>query len=151
MNIADKASLYQLSLAFLRRFAVIDVPLPDRAAYRGLLVEDLAGLEDETRERLADLAEQIAFGPIELGPAIMLDVTTFTRRGLIATSTGTAPYSDVDSAFLTALRLYAIPQYEGADRAKTESLTSLLREALPDPPQEAWAAFVQAVARLVAG
>ena len=34
LNVSDKASLFQLSFAFLRRFAVIDVPLPDEATYR---------------------------------------------------------------------------------------------------------------------
>ena len=34
LNVSDKASLFQLSFAFLRRFAVIDVPLPAQDAYR---------------------------------------------------------------------------------------------------------------------
>ena len=29
MNVSDKASLFQLSFAFSRRFAIIDVPLPE--------------------------------------------------------------------------------------------------------------------------
>ena len=29
LNLSDKATLFQLSFVFLRRFAVIDVPLPD--------------------------------------------------------------------------------------------------------------------------
>jgi DNA polymerase III delta prime subunit len=33
LNVSDKASLFQLSFAFLRRFAVVDVPLPPREGY----------------------------------------------------------------------------------------------------------------------
>ena len=35
LNVSDKASLFQLSFAFLRRFAVVDVPLPPREGYAG--------------------------------------------------------------------------------------------------------------------
>lgn len=34
LNLSDKATLFQLSFAFLRRFAVLDVPLPEERGYR---------------------------------------------------------------------------------------------------------------------
>ena len=34
LNSSDKASLFQLSFAFLRRFALVEVPLPEKAAYQ---------------------------------------------------------------------------------------------------------------------
>jgi MoxR-like ATPase len=37
MNVYDKSSLFQLSFAFMRRFAFVDVDLPDDAHYLGLL------------------------------------------------------------------------------------------------------------------
>jgi MoxR-like ATPase len=149
MNVTDKASLYQLSFAFLRRFAVIDVPLPDPAAYRELIAEQLTSLADDVKDRLADAAMVIAYGPIALGPAILLDIATFTRRGLIESSTLTAPYSDPLSAFLTAVRLYAVPQYEGADSAQRTTFVDALHAAIGDPPPEDWAALTGALDHVV--
>ena len=37
MNTFDKASLYQLSFAFMRRFAFVDVDPPEQVAYAALL------------------------------------------------------------------------------------------------------------------
>lgn len=147
LNAQDKATLFQLSFAFLRRFAVIDVPLPEPDRYRELYGAWNAKLEPEPRELTAAAAMAIAFGPRELGPAILADIAEFTNIGLTATDTASrsGAYSNAVAAFLTAVRLYAVPQYEGATRPEVEQLLGLLRGVLPDPPEPAWAALGRAL------
>ena len=45
MNTFDKASLFQMSFAFMRRFAFIDVPVPNPENYKKLLEQRTADLE----------------------------------------------------------------------------------------------------------
>ena len=149
MNDSDKSSLFGLSFAFLRRFAVIDVGLPDPAAYRELLRPRLAAVPDH--EELLGAAMAIAHGPIHLGPAIMLDIAEFTRRGVTTTVSGAAPYPSATAAFLTAVRLYAVPQYEGAEHAETARLLTIIKDAVTDPPGDALARLEAATQRAAIG
>lgn len=108
MNDSDKSSLFGLSFAFLRRFAVIDVGLPDRPDYQQLVEDRLPAVLLALRAQLLDAAMRVAHGPIRLGPAILLDIAEFTRRGVTKTAQG-VPYADPVDVFLTAVRLYAVP------------------------------------------
>lgn len=148
MNVSDKASLFQLSFAFLRRFAVIDVPLPDESDYRALFEANVQELPQPERDAVVDAAMAIAHGPVPLGPAILLDIAAFTERGLTTTSAGSAPYDNPISAFLTAVRLYAVPQYEGAAPAEVEAFTALLRSVWHTPPEAPWAALEVALSHV---
>jgi hypothetical protein len=49
------------------------------------------------------------------------------------------------AAFLTAVRLYAVPQYEGVTRAETDELLQRLHSVWAEPPPEPWAALEQAL------
>jgi energy-coupling factor transporter ATP-binding protein EcfA2 len=138
MNASDKASLFQLSFAFLRRFAVVDVPLPPREEYTKLFETALGQLPEPHRSEIVKAAMAIAHGPVPLGPAILLDIAAFTDRALITTSSGSAPYSDPVEAFLTASRLYAVPQYEGASPQAAEELQGLIQGVWETPPGDAW-------------
>jgi MoxR-like ATPase len=143
LNALDKASLFQLSFAFLRRFAVVDVPLPEEAAYRALYEGWSSELEAEARVTTTEAAMQLAFGPRPLGPAILKDIAGFTSIGLTTTDTAsvTSSYEDPVVAFLTAVRLYAVPQYEGAPRADVDAVLGRLSGALPTRPEPSWQAL----------
>jgi MoxR-like ATPase len=141
MNVSDKASLFQLSFAFLRRFAVVDVPLPEEAAYRTLFRSKLGAMDDAVATKLTKAAMAIAFGPVPLGPAIMIDIAAFVEGGLIQASSGAAPYDDPVAAFLVAARLYAVPQYEGASGAEIDGFKAKLQAVWEQPPAESWAAL----------
>ena len=80
----------------------------------------------------------IAFGPVELGPAILLDIAAFTSRGLKVSASGAAPYVDAVEAFLTAVRLYGVPQYEGASASQADQMKGLLKAVWADPPADPW-------------
>jgi MoxR-like ATPase len=148
LNVRDKASLFQLSFAFLRRFAVIDVPLPDEESYRGLFEEWVQKVDSAVRGELADGAMKLAFGKRQLGPAILKDIANFTRMGLTATETASvsAAYDEPVEAFLAAVRLYAVPQYEGAVKSEVDDVLQQLRTVWPEPPQDAWSALERALA-----
>jgi MoxR-like ATPase len=147
LNVRDRASLFQLSFAFLRRFAVVDVPLPDEASYRGLFEEWVQKVDPAVRGKLVDGAMQLAFGQRQLGPAILEDIANFTRMGLTATETASvsAAYKDPVEAFLTAVRLYAVPQYEGAVQAEVDDVLQRLRTVWSEPPEETWTALKRAL------
>ena len=126
MNLSDKASLFQLSFAFLRRFAVVEVPLPDIESYRAFLGEHFAGLPEEGRRRLVDASLAVAFSEREIGPAILGDVADFVMKGVSETASGEAAFGDAAVAFLSALRLLVVPQYEGATTTQIGSLVAAL-------------------------
>ena len=147
LNARDKASLFRLSFAFLRRFAVVDVPLPGEEQYRQIYAVWTRGLDEGIRTQIVDAAMAVAFGRRQLGPAILKDVAEFTNIGVVATDVASrsAAYEEPVTAFLTAIRLYAVPQYEGAARADADDLLQRLRLVWPDPPHEPWAALERAL------
>lgn len=146
LNARDKATLFQLSFAFLRRFAIVDVPLPECEAYSRMFEEWSQKLEPAVRSKTAEAAMQLAFGPRQLGPAILKDIAAFTSIGLAATdmASDTSAYDDPAVAFLTAVRLYAVPQYEGAASSEIEDLLKRLRDVWPDPPAQPWGMLEEA-------
>lgn len=151
LNARDKASLFRLSFAFLRRFAVVDVPLPAPDPYRKLYAGWSRKLEAGAGETTTDAAMELAFGPRQLGPAILKDIAEFTNMGVTITdATSREPsYDNPVVAFLTAVRLYAVPQYEGASRADADDLLQRLRRIWPDPPTETWDALDKALSAVL--
>jgi MoxR-like ATPase len=147
LNARDKATLFQLSFAFLRRFAVVDVPLPEPDQYRQIYARWSGKLEAEVRARTTEAAMAIAVGRRQLGPAILKDIADFTNIGLVATETASrsASYADPVVAFLTAVRLYAVPQYEGAGRADIDDLLQRLLGVWEEPPAQAWKSLRRAL------
>lgn len=144
LNVSDKATLFQLSFAFLRRFAVVDVPLPPKEAYTELFRSRCGEVPEPQRTEMVNAAMLLAFGRRELGPAILLDIARFVSMGLTTTVSG-QPYTDPIEAFLTAVRLYAAPQYEGASVADVEDAKTRLRGVWTDPPEVAWASLAAAL------
>jgi MoxR-like ATPase len=122
MNLWDKTSLFRLSYAVQRRFAIIHVAQPDATAYAQLLQREATRswleppLPAPVTSRLVEL-----FGPERLlairpvGPAIPLDMIRYMRRRQ-AEHVGTAE----------ALTMYLLPQLEGIEPHKAESLWELL-------------------------
>ena len=130
MNTFDKASLYSLSYAFMRRFAFIDVSPPPADKYRQLLDEKWGPVHDAfdgQKEAFLDLfAGGVAKGldkiGLPVGPAIPLDVI----RHIQARSEIIQPEeADTAGIVLGALEMYLFPQFEGKDREHEEILTVL--------------------------
>lgn len=138
LNIADKASLFQLSFAFLRRFAVVDVPLPNREEYALLLRKFFEAVDASQRDDVANAAMQVAFGPRPIGPAILADIARFVAKGIAPIAGGSATYSDPVVAFMVGLRLMVVPQYEGAETSDGTKLVAGLRTVWSDRTDETW-------------
>jgi MoxR-like ATPase len=112
MNTWDKTSLFKLSYAVQRRFAVLHVDVPDEATYAALI-------EDHGRRSLHDPAlsnEEIArvkqlfsrrglLAYRALGPAVALDVIRYMRRRQVQ-----------EHALAEALVQCVLPQLEGLEQ-----------------------------------
>lgn len=130
LNISDKASLFRLSFAFLRRFSVIDVPLPPEEDYRQLFNRWFGALGQADILQFVDVAMAIASGPLPIGPAIGRDFAQLIIEGLAETASGTPTFANEREAILTAARLLIAPQYEGQPLMAGERLLSIIDEAI---------------------
>ncbi len=123
MNVRDKASLFRLSYAFMRRFAAVHVPgLDDDALHR------LAQRAGEKRGIAADrwefanrvLSRAHGLGDaVDLGPALLIDLLEYAAK---------RPDASTERAIGEGIELLVFPQLEGAedDRAQ-EALARLDR------------------------
>jgi MoxR-like ATPase len=130
LNVADKASLFRLSFAFLRRFAVIDLPLPAGGDYRKLFTRWFEALEGHDIQQLVDLAMAIVMGPVPIGPAIGRDFAQVIVEGLAETASGTPTFANQREATLIAARLMVVPQYEGQPLTAGEGLLSIIDQSI---------------------
>jgi MoxR-like ATPase len=111
MNTYDKASLYELSYAFMRRFAFVHIPAPSvDASTAASLVQEFADVWDipvtsEVRSAVADIwAVLNGEGSTRaIGPALIEDL-------LRTVAISTAPPRE---ALTAAVGQYVIPQLEG--------------------------------------
>ena len=130
MNVYDKASLFAMSYAFMRRFAFIDVGVPKDDEYKRLLttfVQSADGLSAENWPQLADTVWSI-FDPKtpetwplmrhrELGPAFAHDIVAYLGTRMRQLDTRMIAFDQALKQALTeAFNLYAIPQLDGLDR-----------------------------------
>jgi hypothetical protein len=138
MNTFDKSSLFQLSYAFMRRFAFIDVPVPLKVDYEKILddetethkTDDNANFWTSCLEYLKSVfatEENVGLKSLGLGvgPAIPIDIINYLQ-----TSQGQMSASDAaKESTLQGLEMYLYPQFEGRDREHLEILR-ILTDAL---------------------
>ncbi|MCB0007912.1 MAG: hypothetical protein KDE04_15715, partial [Anaerolineales bacterium] len=116
MNVFDRSFLFSMSFAFMRRFAFIDVAVPEAASYAGLRqtwLADRLELADDHPDvavlvthfnTLFDQARPLMMRRA-LGPAIALDMIGYlAARG--------APWP---SAVAEAMMLYVVPQLDALE------------------------------------
>lgn len=130
LNVSDKASLFRLSFAFLRRFAVIDVPLPANDDYQALFTRWFGTLNREDAMSFVNLAMAVVGGPVPIGPAIGRDFAQLIVEGLTETASGEPTFATDEEAILTATRLLVVPQYEGQPLTSSEKLLNIVDELL---------------------
>ena len=119
MNTKDLDLLFEVSQAFLRRFAIVDVPPPSRAAHTALLSEYETSDEEVNRliRRLAAVPEAA------LGPAITLDAARFIRTQWELDDEARPTVADLaDQAY----RLFVRPQLYTLDRRAKEAVREYL-------------------------
>ncbi|MCM3585030.1 EVE domain-containing protein [Mesobacillus maritimus] len=99
MNTIDKAFLYEMSYAFMRRFAFIPVGVPKRITEE--LVNSylpLWGMEEYAYSSILATVWELINQYRQIGPAIVEDIAQFT---------------EVEGDFTSAVILYVLPQFEG--------------------------------------
>jgi DNA polymerase III delta prime subunit len=95
MNTYDKNSLFALSYAFMRRFSMINIPIPDYVYLENILLNSKL-----TDERFEFVRAVIELSPRQIGPAIIREIILYLEL------TGNAGFGEV-------LCSSVIPQFEG--------------------------------------
>lgn len=126
MNTWDKTSLFRLSYAVQRRFAIIHLGVPSDEAYERLISRAALDpgleppLEEATVRRLSQLFHRKGLlAHREIGPAIALDIIRYMRRRA-ASGDGLAE----------ALSMFLLPQLEGLDSDVARKVYALFRSTL---------------------
>jgi len=116
MNTWDKTSLFRLSYAVQRRFAIVHVGVPSDVELGALIRKHASqpgldpALDARATEALVDLLSRRGLlGVRALGPAVMLDLVRYVRRRASAGGSSAA------DAAAEALGMYLLPQLEGLD------------------------------------
>ncbi len=139
MNTFDKASLYQMSYAFMRRFAFVETDLPEPDSFTQLLTDRATAqlappqcdeaLRDESIGLLGSVFASDAEGTLRslgagVGPAIALDVINYLRERYALNVTLNVP-SNAKSIVREALEMYLYPQFEGKNDLHGDILDSI--------------------------
>ncbi|HMI88551.1 MAG TPA: AAA family ATPase [Polyangiaceae bacterium] len=131
MNTWDKTSLFRLSYAVQRRFAMLDVGIPDDATY-GALVRRHAeqqGIDPPfAAGAIAPVRELFSTRGLlrlrHIGPAVALDVIRYVRRR----ASGRHDLTGV--ALAEALSMCLLPQLEGLDQDSAVQARDVMMQAL---------------------
>ncbi|MCY0989725.1 AAA family ATPase [Nannocystis sp. ILAH1] len=110
MNVRDKASLFRLSYAFMRRFAAVHVPGLDDDALRRLAQRageshGIAPDRWELAARVLSRAQGLG-SAVDLGPALLLDLLQYAAQ---------RPGASHQRALGEGVELLVFPQLEGAE------------------------------------
>ncbi|MCC7554322.1 MAG: DUF3578 domain-containing protein [Methanobacteriaceae archaeon] len=118
MNIYDKDSLFDLSYAFMRRFAFINIDLPENSDFEDLI--DIWGdqLEIEYLDKLKYLLPLNEYR--EIGPAIYKDMIKYIqfRKNL----------GNHGEIMEEAILSYIVPQFEGLNYDKINKICNLFED-----------------------
>ncbi|NUE03623.1 AAA family ATPase [Halorubraceae archaeon YAN] len=142
MNTLDKTSLYEMSYAFMRRWAFIPVGIPDLPSGddEDTALKDLVGEYVRIWSKVDDIPEiEDHYEPVgriwrevnkerAIGPAIIKDIYTHVAM---------AP--DPDAAdYVSPLIMYIFPQLEGLRRNELERLLERLESIIRVDTTELW-------------
>jgi MoxR-like ATPase/tetratricopeptide (TPR) repeat protein len=145
MNVYDKASLFAMSFAFMRRFAFVDVAVPPNAAFRELIRHFLEsyGLPTSEHPVPRDLynlfnrqdRENYLMCWRALGPAIALDVVRYLRHRAGGHDESVSPEHLAEALsrghLAEALMLYVVPQFDGLEKGPILSIHGQLKHFFP--------------------
>jgi MoxR-like ATPase len=118
INVFDKSLLFEMSFALMRRFAFIEVALPDLRVFASLIDRASQGTGQAKRvtESLLRLRRRK-----DLGPAVFMDIARYLHHRC-----QNGPVSDGQLAY-EAFYSYLLPQFEGIDQAQGETLLGTLQ------------------------
>lgn len=118
MNTFDKTSLYEMSYAFMRRFAFVPVSVP-KSIDENLLEEYLKCWEIEKEvvnlSQIAELWRKIN-DVRKIGPAIIKDIIEYLK------------YKENEEDYASAIITFVLPQFEGKRREELRTFKNELAE-----------------------
>ena len=119
MNVFDKNTLYDLSYAFMRRFAFIYVDVPDPNKDADAITKYLKCWfdEEDSNPELKDCTVNLwkAVSSVrKIGPAIIYDIYSYLRDTGRTEGTWSSKSADLSGAIM----LYIVPQLEGLDEER---------------------------------
>ncbi|NNB92355.1 AAA domain-containing protein [Corallococcus exiguus] len=126
MNTMDKGSLYQLTHALQRRFAIIELGVPADTTLAQLVQRaastELPGLQPLDARSVEVLTTLFSRSGLlrhrDVGPSIALDVVRYVRR------------RGGGNAIAEALPMYVLPQVSGLNRAAAALVRTLILQSL---------------------
>jgi hypothetical protein len=138
MNVYDKASLFNMSLAFMRRFAFVDTGLPPNyPALRSSWIDEQPQLTgaperaDLVNEMNALLDERtVLMKRRALGPAIARDMIIYVAERWPQRAANADDQLRAADLLAEAFLLYAASQLDGLDRATIVAIRKELEAAL---------------------
>jgi 5-methylcytosine-specific restriction protein B len=141
MNTWDKTSLFRLSHAVQRRFAIVHVDVPSDAVYDRLLRRKARDegvdppLSEQAEAAVLRLFLSTGLGGVRsLGPAIALDLTRYTRCRLASSDLAAG------DAIAEAVAMFVLPQLEGLDQEQGQRAHAAIHAALQGTCTQAAAA-----------
>lgn len=141
MNTFDKSSLYQLSYAFMRRFAFIEVNPPSPEEMKLLLKQKIVYLDiadNLKNEILTYLTEVFSNGlnsiGLGVGAAIPLNIINYLEERIRSESDPVST-EQIKKFVLEAMFMYLFPQFEGRRRLH-DDLVSIIVSSLNITDQE---------------
>jgi MoxR-like ATPase len=132
INSIDKASLYQMSYALMRRFAWILVDVP--ADLSGFIIEfckrnSLGAPSDDSTIALADVWETIN-RERKIGPAPIIDIMRFCRSWKPEFDFFAPPDEDAISVYVAALSSFVLPLLDGITGPQADRILEAVSAAL---------------------
>ncbi|KUP08445.1 hypothetical protein Q75_02800 [Bacillus coahuilensis p1.1.43] len=125
MNTFDKNSLFAFSYAFMRRFAFIEIPIPNLTYYSSLINAST----NLTQGNKAFLYRLVEVTPKPLGPAIINELVEYIN----VTN---------NSSRIEAICGTVIPQYEGLDHSDIQELYQQIAPHFSEIERETFKRFV---------
>jgi MoxR-like ATPase len=117
LNTRDRDLLFTLSYALMRRFAVVDVPVPLKEEYLEILKEKGNTGSSDANSRIQALLD---LPHRKIGPAILIDVAVFVQQRLALVP------GDVNGALAAAILAYVLPQLDDLSRPQQVDVTGFL-------------------------
>jgi MoxR-like ATPase len=120
MNVRDKATLFRLSYALLRRFAVIEIPVPDDATLEKIAAADAKRIGVD--QRYAELAASIFLQKaglgqlVPLGAAMLRDVLSYVKQRGAS-----------ELAVAEGVELFVLPQLDGLETTDAKKAHEILK------------------------
>lgn len=116
MNTFDKASLYEMSYAFMRRFAFIPIDVPSKIS-DDLITKYLKKWELKLDQNVSKIAEfwEIINEYRKIGPAIVHDMYKYLQSG-----------GEIDSCIIQ----YVLPQFEGIEEEQQVDFIKKISEQI---------------------